>query len=439
MASDTKKRFLDQLSHRCPPEFCSQHTVRRTPNVQTKETKRKAKNRIMYAGKKQFRRRKPPPGIERAAALIAPKRTRSFLLLVVASIVTYMYGHHTSWMDYDIYKIQTPDSSSSSSTAMVQQEQPVSTPFGGRPIDPILVKSLAKVQGPRSNNFGQDEDGEAVGWNVNPTSILESTRAKSNDFQCNWQDFVSTAGKSAKMCCHDDADMVSRTIKADKRFRDCDVLPKLWNESNDKTPNSVYLEIGANIGSCVMEMLLSTDAKVVAFEPHPYNQLVLQKSIQALDQSYQRRFVLIPVALGKETSKSKIYASSRNMGNSVVGKVIKDRGDQKTEDFKEFDIHIERLSSILDANAGIDFPLVKMDAQGFECQILDGIDPNLAKVISKIKLEVAPKGLREQQCEDLFSQFRNLGFLVRQQGRNEIFEGEAHTGRMMYEAIASKS
>ena len=53
----------------------------------------------------------------------------------------------------------------------------------------------------------------------------------------------------------------------------------------------------------------------------------------------------------------------------------------KKIDFKEFDIHIERLSSILDANAGIDFPLVKLDAQGFECQILDGIDPNLAKVI----------------------------------------------------------
>ena len=75
----------------------------------------------------------------------------------------------------------------------------------------------------------------------------------------------------------------------------------------------------------------------------------------------------------------------------------------------------------------------------FWLHFLDGIELNLAKVISKIKLEVAPKGLREQQCEDLFSQFRNLGFLVRQQGRNEIFEGEAHTGRSMYEAIASKS
>mmetsp|Transcript_42575 Transcript_42575/g.43141 ORF Transcript_42575/g.43141 Transcript_42575/m.43141 type:complete len:257 (-) Transcript_42575:109-879(-) len=250
-------------------------------------------------------------------------------------------------------------------------------------------------------------------------------------------DFVATSGKTAKMCCHDERDSVSKAIQSKQRFHHCDVLSKLWNNAAEKTPNSIYLDIGANIGSCVMEMLLSTDAKIIAFEPHPNNGWVLQQTLQNLDASLRSRVVLVPVGLGKEASVENIFANPSNMGNSVVGKVIKDNGRQSTTDFVKQSIYIERLSSILDANARIDVPLVKMDAQGFECQILDGIDPNLAKIIRRIKLEVAPKWLREQNCLDLLQKFHNLGFSLRREGSNEILQGELPLNRGMYEAIAT--
>ena len=287
------------------------------------------------------------------------------------------------------------------------------------------------------------EAGEALPpgcWDVSPDSVLGSNIAKSNDFQCNWLDFVSTTGKSAKMCCHGLEEKVSKAISTTKRFHHCDVLSRMWNESLDKTPNSVYVEIGANIGSCVMEMLLSTDAKIIAFEPHPHNQWALQNTIQNLDESHQRRFVLVPVALGKEPSKSKLYASASNMGNSVVGTVIKDTKREKTKDFREYHIHVERLSSILDVakndEAIIDIPLMKLDAQGFECQILEGIGHDLANLIGKIKFEVAPKWLKGQHCNDLFTKFRNLGFVLRREGQTtEVIDGDDYGGRM-YEAVA---
>jgi len=295
-------------------------------------------------------------------------------------------------------------------------------PFAVRQIDPILVKSLAKVSGPRSNIYDQENQADNFGWDVDPKTILESNLNKV--LECKWLDFVSTTGNTAKFCGHSNGDYVTRMIEKKKRFGDCDILSRLWNEATNKTQNSVYLEIGANIGSCVMEMLLSTDAKIVAFEPHPHNQFVLQSTIQALDPSYQKRFVLVPVALGKETSKNQIYASPRNMGNSVVGKVIKDYGKQKTTDFENFEINIERLSSILDADAGVDFPLVKMDAQGFECQVLDGIDLNLIGKIYKIKFEIAPKWLSQQNCLNLLSKLRNLGYEIMSEA-GIIIEGEA--------------
>lgn len=82
--------------------------------------------------------------------------------------------------------------------------------------------------------------------------------------------------------------------------------------------------MGVIIRSCVVEMLLSTDAKVIAFEPHPNNLFVLLNTIAAMDDSYQEHVVVVPVALGGESSIETTYAAKGNMGNSVVGKVIKD-------------------------------------------------------------------------------------------------------------------
>jgi hypothetical protein len=90
----------------------------------------------------------------------------------------------------------------------------------------------------------------------------------------------------------------------------CDVLPKLWNDAaarrrhsssdhddDDNISNYVYVEIGANIGSCIMEMLLATNAQIIAFEPHPMNVYNIKKTVSQLDKSYQDRLLLFPIGL----------------------------------------------------------------------------------------------------------------------------------------------
>lgn len=81
------------------------------------------------------------------------------------------------------------------------------------------------------------------------------------------------------MCVHDD-DAVSNSIKGNKRWSDCDILPVLWN--NGSAESYVYVEIGANIGSCLMEMLLSTNSSIIAFEPHPMNLYNIKKQYRSL-------------------------------------------------------------------------------------------------------------------------------------------------------------
>jgi methyltransferase, FkbM family len=186
-------------------------------------------------------------------------------------------------------------------------------------------------------------------------------------FQCEWTLFRSTSGNEANMCVHPFHDIVSNKVRQSHRWHDCDVLPKYWHE-NSANNSQIYVEIGGNIGTCVMEMLLSTDAPIIAFEPNPRNVFVLKETLRKMEKSYQERIVIVPVALGDEKGSNKIYAASNNMGNSVVGKVIKDFQTQEFSENNQFDIRIEKLEDIL--KPGTDIGLVKMDAQGCKYYLL---------------------------------------------------------------------
>ena len=241
------------------------------------------------------------------------------------------------------------------------------------------------------------------------TEMVNSKKITSEeDIICDLVPFKSTTGKSAKMCVHTIQDLVSNYIRKNKRWGDCDPLPALWNASKTGARNEVYVEIGANIGSCVMEMLLSTDANIVAFEPTLRNYQVLSRSIYLLGPEYQQRVALFPIALGSESVKSQVFSAKGNMGNSVVGKPIKDFGKQQMNE--PVDIYIERIDSILSRNISI--PLMKLDAQGFECQILEGMSDEIAANINQIKFEVAMHWLKDHHCMDLMPRLRKLGFAI---------------------------
>jgi FkbM family methyltransferase len=236
------------------------------------------------------------------------------------------------------------------------------------------------------------------------------TQEEEEKFGCDFTKFTSAStGKSAKMCVHTFRDIVSGNIKRKGKWDDCDILPALWNATT-RDEKSVYVEIGANIGSCVMEMLLGTDANIIAFEPHPMNLFNLKKTVSELDPALQDRLRLVPVGLGHEQGSSTIYAASNNMGNSVIGKIIGDTEGQQFDEKLQFTINVERLDSIL--NSDIDVKLMKMDAQGFECNILEGMGNDIANAIGVIKFEWAAKWLTAQNCTDFLPRLRNYGFDV---------------------------
>ena len=70
------------------------------------------------------------------------------------------------------------------------------------------------------------------------------------------------------------------------------------------------------------------------------------------------------------------------------------------------------------------FRSVKMDAQGFECNILEGMGQAIASGIEVIKFEYAKLWLDGQNCTDLFDRFYNYGFDVYELGQSGKWFGK---------------
>jgi FkbM family methyltransferase len=174
--------------------------------------------------------------------------------------------------------------------------------------------------------------------------------------------------------------------------RACQVVERVYSSK------SIYIEIGANIGSCVMEMLLSTNASIVAFEPDPRNFAQLTTTLMVMECAYRNRVSLFPLALGSSQGNGTINAAKDNRGNAVVNQVIKDRASQTF--LEPIPIIIEALDSIF---AGVDLEdlsvptLMKMDVQGFECNVVDGMR-NVLERTHTIKTETAEAFLQGQGC-----------------------------------------
>jgi FkbM family methyltransferase len=243
---------------------------------------------------------------------------------------------------------------------------------------------------------------------------------KGKNLTCNWVTFRAGGGKkgavseSSDMCVHPGDDYVSQQIRKKGNWVDCTSLTSLWHEHY--RDGGIYIEIGANIGSCIMQMLLTTNATILAFEPHPHNLFCLTSTLSKMAEKYRNRFTLFPIALGDKEASSTINAAQDNMGNSVVGKQVKGYNAQTFLD--PIPIQVERLDDVLNIAGDSHVPLMKLDAQGFECFIIDGMGSVLKKT-QTVKAEIANKWLNSfEGCSDMImlEKLRSYNFEIFRDG-----------------------
>ena len=237
--------------------------------------------------------------------------------------------------------------------------------------------------------------------------------------QCDWTRFAVPGGSTAIQICVHKRDDISDAIKRDGKWFNCEQNTRIWKKQYMKNSNyggiekKVFVDIGANIGACVFEMLLATDAHIIAFEPSPRNLFYFTSTLSRLHPVLSSRVTLFPIGVGDQKVSEKLFGAVGNYGNSIVGGAVRDQ-DRPGQKFSLPEtIHIEALQNILNESHPIS--LMKIDAQGYECNILRGMGPSAHKMVNTILTEVAPRWLRHHRCSSVrfFQIARQAGFQIK--------------------------
>jgi FkbM family methyltransferase len=221
---------------------------------------------------------------------------------------------------------------------------------------------------------------------------------------------------------------VSKAVKAHGRWRDCKQLVAEWNASTLHSGGSdgLFLELGANIGACTMEVLLLTSARVVAFEPSPVNLFHLTRSLRwaaAARASLLQRVVVLPVGIGDSAMRSVIVSEAGNLGNSRIASSAQDRPVQtvpsQTVDVYPLDTLFPEVPLTMPVY------LMKLDIQGFECRALRGASALLLSGgVHRVAAETS-KMLKQQKCSAPMMRafLRRAGYSIVQTGTSGASAG----------------
>eukprot|EP00591_Stephanopyxis_turris_P005672 CAMPEP_0195507144 /NCGR_PEP_ID=MMETSP0794_2-20130614/644_1 /TAXON_ID=515487 /ORGANISM="Stephanopyxis turris, Strain CCMP 815" /LENGTH=379 /DNA_ID=CAMNT_0040633723 /DNA_START=269 /DNA_END=1408 /DNA_ORIENTATION=+ len=234
-----------------------------------------------------------------------------------------------------------------------------------------------------------------------------------------FQDSGNSLTDSVDMCVHPENDPTSAVIAKYGRLPKCDTLTSLWKEvtADDTTEDlrsaPVFVDVGSGIGSCVLQMLFTTNANIVAFEPHPSHLFLLTTTLLSLDESFRNRVSLFPFALGRaKAAGSVLHTAIENEGNSVLGPLPTDKNDENLYD--SVTVNVERLDSMFDKVDDLNIALMNMNVLGSECEVLRGMTQTLQHV-QRMEIEYAGKWLDSfEGCSEstLLGLLRDEGFML---------------------------
>lgn len=261
------------------------------------------------------------------------------------------------------------------------------------------------------------------------------------NYDCSWVNYVPylppsidkdvlnyTTSTTHEMCVHPETDIVSGMIRRTMRFDGCDVLSDFWADYMKDSASAgtpvYHFEVGANIGSCLMQVLLTTPDHVhlVAFEPHPKNLYCLTSTLGRLPLRLRQRVTLFPVALGSQPTMSTLHTAAGNFGNSAVSKPNPDYENQKI--MEPIPIPVEVMDDLINSTMVplLQVGVMKLDVHGYDCQVMNGMKAVLKRTF-QVKFKSHPSVLSAfDDCSPkiVFDQMRAEGFVIYDHHNNPV-------------------
>lgn len=162
-------------------------------------------------------------------------------------------------------------------------------------------------------------------------------------------------------------------------------------------PNSVILDVGANIGNHAIWLNQNVNPKqIYVIEPHP-NAINLMLKNVAINYCHQIRFDFLGIALGEFKSKSVI----KNYEPSNLGATSLEISD---EGF---------IDTIPGDELGLDFDFIKIDVEGMELGVIRGLKETIKRCKPNMFIEI-----EDEHYEEFEKLMREYGYIIIFESRN---------------------
>ena len=188
------------------------------------------------------------------------------------------------------------------------------------------------------------------------------------------------------------------------------VETKLFNDIIKK--GEVLVDVGANIGyfTLLMAKLSGPSGMIFSFEPEDKNFEILEKNVKI--NNYQN-VVLEKKGVSDHNGINKFFLSSKNTGMHSLQKIRDDAKEVKIDVIK-----LDDYFSTLDLVKKIS--LIKIDVEGAEFQVLNGMQTILKNENLKLLIEFIPEHLRKHGTNpvDILKILENNNFKIYQINEN---------------------
>lgn len=158
-------------------------------------------------------------------------------------------------------------------------------------------------------------------------------------------------------------------------------------------PGMTILDIGANIGlyTALLGKATGPAGRVYAFEPDPESLSFLRKTIAANQFSHVE---VVPTAAAAQTGTRRLYTCSQNRGDNRLYE------NELADGF--LDVEVIRIDDYLKSINTNRVDLIKIDVQGFEAEVIAGLEQTIRSSPKLILLsEFWPDGLRQAGADPL--------------------------------------
>ena len=161
-------------------------------------------------------------------------------------------------------------------------------------------------------------------------------------------------------------------------------------------PGDVYYDVGAHIGfhALVARHFVGPMGKVVALEPQPYNCARILRNAAVNDFNN----IVVVVGVVGDGSGSVLLYDQGIRDKARFSMALESMNDQS----QQYQVPMSRLENLMEDRDDKNVRLLKIDVEGYESTVIDGVGLHLSRV-ENIILEILPECMTNEKTESMLN------------------------------------